>query len=394
MILNFTIGNFLSYHDYMTLDMSALKKLNKNNERYFTLNDRNILKSTLIYGANASGKSNLLKGLNFMVNKVLDRMDGIELTIEKILFRESIGEPIYFKFDKDARNKPSYFDIEFIKNDKKYSYGFEVLGNTIIEEWLWVEDKPYFERKDKKIHIQTKNKEFRKAKHLIDFLTEENLFIKVCSNFNIDIAKNVIDFFSNISININNNLINDYVYGLEKISNILKDSSKSSFFFDMLNSFDFKFNRLKIKDKKKLIFETIYRIDDEEITLNFINESEGTKKFLPIIAQLVNMSDSGGVIIIDELDTKIHPLLLIHIVNYINSHRNNKIQLIASTHDITLLRYANIDRDQIYLTERKEDMATVLYSLSEYKIRKEHDIEKRYLQGRYGAIPFLEDINI
>lgn len=414
MIIEFTVGNFLSFKDKKTLSLEATS-ITEYKESIFDSGKYKLLKSAVLYGANSSGKSNFIRAMFVMKNIV---MTSVEKT------SASKFEIVPFLLNTITEKKPSFFELVFLIGKIRYRYGFEVDNNAVKGEWLFelVEENevPLFIREENGIGV-TEN--FEEGVGLESKTRINALFLSVVDQFNGEIAGSVISWFDNWET-ISGLSHNNY----RSVTFSLLDNKKSkerllSFFKDL----DLGFEQLKFRKENlaenlspldhvdDLIADihgnTIARIttvhkkfDENGNQVGFRDfdlrrqESSGTNKIFDISGPIFDTLIGGGVLVIDELDSKLHPLMTVAITNLFNSPEYNihNAQLIFVTHDTNLLSYGRLRRDQIYFFEKDKYEASDLYSLIEYKeegsskkIRKDRSFEKDYINGRYGAIPFV-----
>jgi len=399
------------------------KELDENN--VFKAKDKlSLLKSAAIYGANASGKSNLIKALAFMRSFVLNSARETQVT-DKISIET-------FRLGSTDANKPAFFEIVFLIEGKQYRYGFKVTTEKVIEEWLYyvptIREATLFTRDSASIHPA---KAFKEG-HGIEGRTRDNaLFLSVVAQFNGEVAKEILGWFQNLEIvsdltYINYNRTTEMLYDdnsreavvqllrefdlglddiivektvidsespLERTQNIMRISSLGN--FNMILPRKDKDNRIET-----LTVKTIHRkFGDNGEAFEAFNikehESEGTRKIFALVAPILDSLKNGRTLIIDELDARLHPLLTHKILEIFNSNQTNshKAQLIFTTHDTNLLNNKLFRRDQIWFTQKNRYSATQLFSLVEYKVRNDASFEKDYIQGKYGAIPFIGNID-
>jgi AAA15 family ATPase/GTPase len=403
MLLEFTVGNFLSFKKKKTLSLEAgsIKELKDNivQEGKFK-----VLRSTAIYGANSSGKSNFIKALDFMITTIKESSKLNSTDKLKV-------KP--FLLNTETENQPSFFEILFVDSNKRYRYGFELDNDKIHSEWFYVlsenskKEIPYFIREVDGIGVADV---FEEAKGLESKTRDNGLFISLADQFNIDIAKKVM-FFTNlnlkvisgieheISITMTKSLYefdNDYYKG--KVEKFIKNFNLgfTNFTVDKKSEDAFFENKIKTSHRKFDKFGNLDSIVDFKLKEQ---ESSGTNKLFDIVGFIVYSLEFGGVLVIDELDSKLHPILTQEIIKVFNDPDANpkNAQLIFTTHDTNLLGANLFRRDQIWFTEKDDFEATDMYSLLEFKdedgntIRKDRSFEKDYIRGRYGAIPYISN---
>jgi AAA15 family ATPase/GTPase len=416
MIIEFSVKNYRSIKELQTLSMvaapikSKYPDLDQNN--IIPVSDKlSLLKSVAIYGANGSGKSNLVKALITMF-----------IFIDKSFQDDEVGKRIIepFAFDKYSFLEPTFFQLLFICDQVKYRYGFEVRQNTVISEWLFgtpgKKEVYFFTREGSKIQIN--EDKFEEGKGLIDKTSSTNLFLNVCKAFNGKISKLILDFFRfRIGISAG---VNDTAFR-ESTLIMMKDTVIKQQIISLLNVADFGIQdinnkritandlpdsspvelRKKVADetwefllsKRPLYNENGEIVGEKEIIME-TQESDGTMKFFNYSGAVLDALMDGGALFIDEFDARLHPMLTKKLVEMFNSPILNKkgAQLVFVTHDTNLLDNSLLRRDQIYFTEKNKMQETILYSLADFKgVRNDASYEKDYINGKYGAIPFLGD---
>ncbi len=416
MIVEFTVGNFLSFKDKKTLSLKAAS-ITEYKESTFNYGRNRLLKSVVLYGANSSGKSNLIKAMSIM--KLIVMTSGDKSSISK-------NKVIPFLLNTETENQPSFFEVVFLIGKTRYRYGFELDSFIIHGEWLFElkgkKEIPLFIREKDGIGITDY---FEEGDGLESRTRDNALFLSVVDQFNGIVSGKIIKWFDNWATI--SGLRHENYRGVT-FSLLEKKRSKAKL-LDFFKDLDLGFNEIKLRKEKfkehflpndlpsdiledivsdlqgKTIarIETIhkkYNKDGEWIgEVNFDlreRESSGTNKVIDISGPIFDTLINGGILVIDELDAKLHPLMTATITNLFNSPDYNlkNAQLIFATHDTNLLSYGHFRRDQIYFLEKDKYEATDIYSLIEYKednvkIRKDRSFEKDYITGRYGAIPFI-----
>ena len=423
MLIEFSVGNYLSFKTKSTLSLAATSITEHTDTNVFFADRHNLLKGAVIYGANASGKSNFIRAMSTMRHLVLQSFDQSstdELDVTPFLLSTSTEEA------------PSFFEAIFIAEGVRYRYGFEVDSKKVHAEWLFEApknaEKPLFLRESDGIEVM---KTFPEGKDLEDRTRENALFLAVTDRFNGKIAKMIMRWFRNfITISgLSHEGYKSVTFGLladQKTDNRLK-------LINFYTSLEMGFEAISIdkkpfdpKELPKEMPESVakqflsdleggFKIDIKTIHKKYNNEgkiighvefdlrnqeSSGTNKLFNISGPVFNVLNDGGVLIIDELDASLHPLLTLAVSKLFNSKRfnPNNAQLIFATHDTNLLNYGNYRRDQIYFVEKDQFGASDIYSLVEYKeegktVRKDRSFEKDYIEGRYGAIPYIGNLS-
>ena len=421
MLIEFTVGNYLSFKDRKTLSMEAAT-VKEHAETNVSIQGRfELLKGAVLYGANASGKSNLLAAMSTMrrlVSQSLKASSEDTLNITPFLLHN------------ETAFQPSFFEVLILVNDVRYRYGFEVDNESVRSEWLFVSkkkvEKPLFIRTEEGIEVTSA---FSEARDLEDKTRENALFLAVVDQFNGPIAKEIMRWFANLKT-ISGLADRNY----KSLTYQLLESEKTKAqLVDFYQKLDLGFNEIEL-EKEPFDHAIINRAFSEELlkelaphlgvekteikTLHTVydsqnqavgmqkfamqtQESSGTNKVFNISGALFSVLNKGGVLVIDELDASLHPLMTLTITKLFNSMEYNphNAQLIIATHDTNLLEYGNFRRDQIYFVEKNNFGASDIYSLVEYiedggqKVRKDRSFEKDYIQGRYGAIPFIGNMD-
>ena len=425
MLLEFRVKNFKSIKDEVVLSTTLLR--DKSKENLIKTGNKiypNLLKSLMITGPNASGKSNVLEALYFMcyfITSNLNYKPG-----------ELIKPVVPFKLDDSTKNKPSEFEISLLIDKIIYTYGFSLDNKEIFEEYLYSEKSgkrtPIFKREKNKTFKPLKD-EFEKEQFELFNRTDSNkLYLSVSANWKFKITNKIYKFITDKLSFINKfNSSNVNLY-----KKIQTDKNFKSLLVNSLKDVDFAIKDLKVSTKKlaeledrKKLFEFIefregkeeaeklknnfeneiaYKLDlkheylsnskSKESYFNITEESQGTNRFIKIFGEILNTIDNKGIIIIDELEVNLHPYLVNYMISYINSSNNKNAQIIFSSHCYNLLdiKESKLRHDQIWFTQRKDDQSTDLFSLADFSERKDPNlnIAKRYFEGRYGALPFID----
>ncbi|MFB9077904.1 ATP/GTP-binding protein [Flavobacterium procerum] len=443
MLIRFVVSNFMSFKDETEFNMLPAKG---NGSRQLTNHIKKtksgieVLKTAAIYGANASGKSNLIKAIEFLKELVVFKPD-----------EHLIPQSKRFRLDNAYKLKPSTFRIECYYNKLHFDYGVEIKKGKISQEWLYIidsvktgKDHLLYERKENKIkfgdYFKTKKvnldyietflkKELKedysvlhllysrvdgtnifdeiydsflwmkivtptsRSSHYMESLTDDleskKFAEEILSKTNTGIENIVIkeidadSFFSYENRDEKNELIDDLESALEK-----DPKSKISFY----NGKNFHTIR---KDKKKYlvtILKTKHFFSDN--LFDFNEESDGTNRLFELIPAFEEMNAcDNSVYLIDELERSMHPILAKEILRFFTKKSKSNSQLIFTTHESHLLDDEILRRDEIWFTEKKSDGSTEFYPLSNFNPRGDKVLERGYLEGRYGGIPFLGDFS-
>ena len=424
MIISFSVRNYLSFKERQSFQLIAApirERFDSFTENKFTVREGlDLLKSAVLYGANASGKSNFIKALSFFRQFVLT---SASLSPEKEITQ------IPFFLNTKTRISPSEFEVTFFRDKRIYRYGFIVSRKAVIEEWLYIKDlreTMVFERKEDKIDIPEKH-EILKDLRDKRMIRSNALLLSVAAQFNDEIPKTIFDWFVNMNIIQG---MADLLYN-EFSLNMLNDPNFRETITSLLKAADPGIEELKITEtegenialtkkgsdisnpsvsKNKSVIRhllSIKLVNTDKGTAETkaeypfeIFESEGTKKFFHLSGPILDTLKNGRILIVDELDTKLHPLLTKKIVSLFNNNKTNpnNAQLIFATHDLNLLDAKIFRRDQIWFTEKLKDGSTDLFSLLDFKKgktpRNDEKLSKNYSLGKYGAVPYLADIDM
>lgn len=430
MLINFRFANCRSFYDETNLSMQATADSTLSEINTFTVNekvmdkgDNELLKSAVIFGGNASGKSNIMKAFTYMVNVV--RLSSAQIPI--------VAGNEQFAFQADANQKPSLFEVEFIQNGVYYKYGFELAGGAVCHEWLYKREErlvKVFERINGKIEIMGLPDQ---VINLIK-IPAATLFVSIGNHFNLPINRylnDVIVWFSNNLIVFENMANSLDIYTMEngkykeQALDILKRADIGISDFEVVKdkiatvetqndilslNTQMQINPALIAGQIKAENESVYHIDVETdfdvygennevvgkkpvmlFKENGFN-SEGTVRLFCYLGWILAALDQGRTIFIDEIDAKLHFLVADYIIGLFNSieHNPKNAQLICTAHNVMLMD-DGLRRDQIYFTSKDKYGKSSLVSLSDYNgVRKNDLFSKRYLAGFYASLPDLE----
>ncbi|CFR27297.1 AAA family ATPase [Yersinia frederiksenii] len=417
MLIEFNVENYLSIKDKQTLSLIA----NKSNElegNVFNVEGNvnlNVLKSTVIYGANAAGKSNLLLAVRTMMDLVTGSASNNQTGEEISVYP--------FKLNSESNGKPTEFEITFIAEGVRYQFGFSATRERIIDEWLYAYPKGrpqkwyyrawnvetleyewdfgnYFlgekqawqrSTRDNALFLSTAvqlNSEqlkpvftwFQKTLRLSGISGWSNTFsAKRCTE---DTKKDILNFLKAADVGIDDILVKKEKFNPDDLPSEMPEEIKKIVISNM-------------KDKDVFDVSTIHYDDKgEPVSFSLEEESHGTQKFFALAGPWLDALDNGYVVLIDELHDTLHPKLVGFLVKLFNDPETNKkgAQLIFSTHETSILNQNVFRRDQVWFCEKNEHSETNLYPLTDYSPRKgRENLEAAYLDGRYGALPRLKN---
>ncbi|MFY8160174.1 MAG: AAA family ATPase [Candidatus Kapaibacteriota bacterium] len=416
MIVDFTIKNFRSIKDELTLSLVATENHTENEDKitHLSMFNFNLLKSSVIYGANASGKSNIILALLYLKQFILNSTD-IKLG-QQIPFYEP------FCLDTECIFEPTVFEIEIVIAENRYIYCLKYELSRVVFESLvkFNNEKEYlvFERNKQEIKFGKILK--GKKSHLVAELLENQLFITKGANSNLDILKDVYLFFViNVKVDVQtetNNLLlknfliqtSNYHYDNEQL---LENKIQIERFLKSADTgiSEIKFYKKYVNDNSTIdsvIYEPILIHDKYEgdkliggVEFKLNQESKGTIKMFELALMVLNVINKGHILIIDELDASFHPLLTEYILSLFNDsiHNPNSAQLIFTTHETSILTFQNFREDQIWFTEKDKFGASTLFSLAEFEkndIRQSKSLQNWYLSGRFGGLPMIDKLEM
>jgi hypothetical protein len=388
----------------------------------FSREGENVLKTAAIFGANGGGKSNVLKAFQFFVDTILNKQEDFWQN-----FRYKHSNP--FLLNSKTKVAPSSIELSFVIHNIEYRYGFEILGNMIEQEWLFKKQE-----RETNIFSRTKqdfkiNSEYRIFKQLETnkMIREDMLMLTASAQFNEPTARDIFDYLQTYYF-FDSFEITSFLHG-SKAAARLEEPVFLEKLLTLLKKADTGIQNIEIrKDKKTMIPNTgnmelealLNLFTSKQSILSYRNvydehgniessqeflfskfESEGTRKFFDVAAIALEVLEKGGVLFIDEIDTKFHPLLTQNLIGLFYDSKINpqNAQLIFTTHDIALLEANLLRRDQIWLAEKDSMGISTLTPLNEFKsedgkgIRNDEAIAKNYLKGKYGAVPVISGLN-
>ena len=390
MLIQFSFKNVLSFKDKYTLDMTAV---NAYKEHMYNLIDIGIkekfLKVASIYGANASGKSNLFIAFSVfksIVNKSFNN-EETELTDESTTIISDLYFP--FSFDNDKNN--SEFEIVEIYNNSEYRYGFEYNDSNIVSEWFYKKDL----KTNRTITI------FERDNQVFEFGASVR---KECEQYSDKIKKETlaVSFFNKLSLT--NSVFSDLYNQIMSIRpltpGLCEDNSilsrllpttierQKSKLLDFLEAIDSGIKDIQYKEDKKVFITFHEDVNGKLHPLSLFDESDGTLKSINLFIFIMSAVKNNYSIFIDELNVKLHPLVMKFIIDLFYES-DSQAQLIYTSHDTTLLDKKFFRRDQIWFVQKDKYGHSELVSLSDFKVRSDASFEKDYLAGVYGGIPFI-----
>lgn len=397
MLAEFRVSNYRSFKDEQVLSLIATSEESKGTNSV-EVGGYNILKSAVVYGANASGKSNLIKAMACM----------IEIVSNSAGYKPDQPLPVTpFAFDEKAKTRPSTFEVTFFMDGIRYQYGFSATSKKITREWLlswpkgrsqtWFErdieeDEPYFGPS-----LRGQNKA------ILGKVKGNSLFLSTAAQWDHEQLSKIYKWFEEefreLPPRKSGTQVTDQLFFSMK--NIEEGAEYYNLAMELLKSADFGIDGIDIEkiDFSKLSgYSKRFTHCNGKYSLSIEEESDGMQKFYALLGPLLESIEYGYTIFEDGLELNMHPLLtrkLIEFIRDLEGVDNKCAQLIFTTHDTTLLDPELFGRDQVWFTEKDKQGATQLYSLADYKdVRKGEPMQKRYLAGRYGAIAILQSFDL
>ena len=384
MVLEIRLSNMFSFRDEVTLDLQAAKiqtkKARELEGNLFSVDGEQMLKSVALFGANASGKSNVIKAIRACVNMVRSSHNY------NVDTRFAISP---FKFE-DYANKPSSFYICFLLNGVEYEYSFSFMHDEIITETLY-----YYPNGRKSLVFRRDESRGTEKKDIYEFKTvikrpfdvadntsKKTLYISRASQMDREIAQKIFLFFCN-------DIVLDYqVANIDSLDNLFKERKEQM--LEVLRTADSDIIDFKIQNNAI----TTFHRTNPSVAFDFeTEESEGTKTLFRMMVRMIGIIHEGKMLLVDEIDNSLHTQLVEFVIGMFN--HSNHAQLIYTIHNTHLLNTDFQRRDQVYFVNKREDGSSDLYSLFDFKdFRDTLDMEKAYLQGRFDAIPTISNLTI
>lgn len=416
MLIEFSVKNYRSFWDTQTLSMASgsTKELQKDNTFALPVPDLpRLLRSAVVYGPNGGGKSNLVNAIDFMQDLVLlsskESQEGEQIRLDPFLLHP------------DGPSQASEFEVVFIENGTRYQYGFAATTKRIVHEWLFAypgnRAQRWFERSfnpKKKREDWYFGAKFTGRKKTWQESTRPNaLFLSTAVQLNSEQLKPVFQWFKKLVVIAHGEQI-ERAFTVNKCEDekecieILNFIKRAGIDVDEIAIKERKLddvqfppdmpddlrNLLHLRFSKEVFFKHRMVNSENFVSFPLTAESDGTQKLFAYAAPWLDVLKNGRVLVVDELDNSFHPHLVRYLLRLIHNSESNKAngQLIFSTHDTSILDPKVLRRDQVWFTEKDDTQATQLYPLTDFHPRKNEALEKGYLQGRYGALPYIGEI--
>jgi len=425
-LIQFSVENYRSIRERQTLSMTA--------SRYFKdLEDSNtfdsglggdfprLLRAAVIYGPNAAGKTTLVQAMNFVENLVIGSAKDMQAN-EKLDV-----EP--FRLSATTRDQPSEFEIAIVEGGVRYQFGFAATGNRIVEEWLFAYPNGHMQKWYHRVYDASSetyaykfSPAFAGGRKRTDWKAQTRanaLFLSTAVLLNNEQLKPVFDWFQTRVATLGRTEVFATAAYTSRVC--LEDAEKRKRVVSFLNLADLNIEDLTVatrtfsaeflpsdmspalrddvvKQMKDRTFHDVTFLHRDAESGELVGfdedlESHGTRGLYAFAGPWLDVLDNDRVLFVDELDTSLHPLIVHQLVRVLN-RANSKAQLIFTTHDTSILSQRILRRDQIWFVDKGPTKATKLYSLADFSVREQEAVEKGYLSGRYGAIPFLKDLEL
>lgn len=428
MLVEFSVGNYRSFREIVTLSMEAEPRLSERDKSVNEANiastpDGDLLRVAGIYGANASGKSNLVQALGEMRDFVLDSARG--QAGDKLSFSS-------FRLDAETRKAPTHLEVIFLSEGAQYRYGFEASRERVEREWLFVrpqgeeEEALWFEREGQSY---TTGGDWARDESLEQKTREEALHLSVAASFNQAQAMATVGWLR--SLRVSSGLEIDALQ--DETLDLMESATLAESVRTLMSNLDLGIDDIEVRSSKGIdaLFDlvagsagtsepfrtkgmggdvreievttvsTLHSAGQESIRFDINDESDGTRKAFALAGPIVDTLQRGSVLVIDELCARLHTLLALQLMQLFQDPATNPhdAQLVFTSHDTHLLTRTLLRRDQFWFVEKSaRTQSTDLYSLAEVrlssgkKVRNDARYEADYLQGRYGAVPFFGNL--
>lgn len=427
MLIEFSVENFLSFKDNATLSMVSARSFKEHQDTHLIHTDMpfDLVKSAIVYGNNASGKSNLLEAMGFMKYMVLSSFRDALMDNKEKKF------PLQ-KFALHARmeKEPSVFEMSFVQQGTRYRYGFEIDYNKVVSEWLFhTQGKEVYLFKRTAQQIEVNKTAFKEGLGKTGDVKDNVLFLSLLATMGKELSGTVVTWFKNFNFV---NGIHDRGhkrYTIEKLKSdpdfhkwvlhfvkyldiadiasteevwseddlqTLHEKEDDEAVISLLASLQKVKSRQPVRDQ---LITQHRKYDDDNVLIGTVpfhfdtQESEGTQKLVYLLGPWYDTLQQGKVLVIDELDARLHPQLTLRLLDFFHRHNSQQAQVICAVHDVSLLNRATFRRDQVWFVEKDHQGASALYALAAFKtdkVRNKSAFDKNYLEGKYGAVPYFD----
>ncbi|HET6382531.1 MAG TPA: ATP-binding protein, partial [Armatimonadota bacterium] len=414
MLLRFRVENHRSLRDEQELSLiaSSLKDLPENAASVEGIQEE-VLRAAVIYGPNASGKTNLCDAVNYLTSAVLESQRA---------WKPDGGVRRFpFILDPDFAEKPSLYEVDLLLDGVRYQYGFTADSSKILEEWLYAfpnrKRQTWFTRDTSQDRPIRPGKALAGTKGIEAFTRDNSLFLSAAAQSNHRMLKPIYDWFAQVHVvgsqiqrgseDVTTAMLSEHaerieamlraadlgIVGMEWKESVPETRPESSYASSLSlvreRGLLSKSAAPHISDLQRVVtFAHQSGSRGYEVALPLQEESSGTRAWFALLGPLLKTLESGGLLLVDELDTSLHTTLALEVIRLFNDGARNprNAQLVFNAHDTNLLSDGVLRRDQIWFTEKDEEGGTHLYPLTDFKPRQHENLERGYLQGRYGAV--------
>jgi AAA15 family ATPase/GTPase len=420
MLIEFNVGNYRSFWERQSLKLTADPKPELRDQNTFKTGVKGIpdlLRSAVVYGPNAAGKSNLVQAMQFMREFVMlsakESQEGEEIDLMPFLFNEQ------------GRGMPCEFEVLFIEDKVRYQYGFSVTQDHVSDEWLFAYPQGRPQRWFVREFDQKTGKEswafgtkFTGPKKVWQEATRKNaLFLSTAIQLNCDQLKPIFSWFKRLEVILHGM----YLHPGFSIKQCMEDKGKETI-LDFMNAADISIKDIRLEEhiysekdfpdylpqeiKEKIrkemselkdvkFLHPVYKTN-KAVWLPIEEESDGTRKLFAYAAPWLDLLSEGRILFVDEFDNNLHSKIIVFLLELLHNSEANKKngQVVFTTHNTSFLDQKLLRRDQVWFVEKNEQNATDLYPLSDFNPRKGEALQKGYLQGRYGALPYVRKVGI
>ncbi len=388
MLVQFLFENFKCFKDETKLSLVASRHIKENEDNVIKSDTHNLLKTVVIYGPNASGKTKLLNAFQFMRLMV-------ERSTNNAIDKDFSIDP--FRLNTETKESPSFFEVVFILNEIQYRYGFELTRKKILAEWLYKKgdkETELFYREGKDINFDIS--ELKRIKSLVeeDMIREDSLLLTVLAQFNDQLSQKIVKWFHHVNmLSADGDTVQSYT--LDKLTTPMKQK-----IVRLMKDADFSINDFVRHPINKNEIQTLHTVYDEnklrvaETPFLLEEESNGTIHFLSLTAPILDTLERGKILLIDELDSGLHHDLIVALLKLFHSKETNphNAQLIFNTQNTNLLSGDLFRKDQIYFVSKNRYGEATLSSAADFMLRSGVNLQKKYLEGRLGAVPYLKNM--
>jgi len=391
MLIQFRMKNVLSFKDEAVFDMTAVTAYKELKNHLVSLpDDESLVRVAAVYGANASGKTNFYRGMDIFRTIVIDSMNPKDDVKDSTLKQEYLP----YSFEKDMQNLE--FSIVLSDDGNEYTYGFEYDAERIVSEWLYVKSyrtnrsSAIIEREAADIELGSSVR--RECEKYSSQIPDTGLALTFFSRLNLktDIFRNLFEMIQGMVI-VNNDYFEKKDTVTSYLPDVLRDNKNELLKF--LKSIDTEIVDVEQGGRKDEFYTTHIGVDGEKYQLNLYNESSGTIRAILIFIAASYVISMNSVMVVDELNVKLHPLLLKYFIDMFYES-GVRAQLVYTTHDTTLMDRRYFRRDQIWFVQKDAYGCSELEAMSDYRVRSDASFERSYLAGVFGGIPKLKNFSM